>query len=799
MDEIVAGDQRGWTFTPLDGKKPTLAKWQKAPRPSIEDVASWIAAGHNVGLRTGAASGVVVVDIDPDAGKTPDHFPPTLTAITGRGGWHLYYRHDGDGIKNSVGRLDVVNGRFVLKPAPKKGEKGTGIDVRSTNGQVVFVGSVHPETKRFYQWLDGRELADMPPELVAVLADKPRERPIAPPTTTHTAGWAHAALRDEIATVIAAVEGTRNHTLNTAAFNLGQIVGGGALSRGEVEAALYDAAQQAGLGAAESRKTISSGIAAGIASPRTKPEKRESVTATTNRSGGKWEEYVLTPGSHVDDAGNYLEVGTHAFASAVVQNLPDDKLYRRGRIVGNVIGESGLATFERYTNEMMRRLVDRSMRLGKWTKQGRGHDAKYSITYQTCSRDHAGLILDDATFYESTREIVCITPHPVYTPKWKLIKAGWNEGGYFYDEPADLANIKPERNVEAIHATFDDLLVDFPWKAEADRQNLIGLMLTLLLRPAVRSNVPMGLILASKERTGKSKLAETLLGIIATGRRVAVSTMPANEDERDKRVLALLMMGRTYMVLDNVAGFMDSPVIAALLTSATYRGRMLGVSQMVELPNNMLLVMTGNNVRASSEIVKRCLPIQLQPFDAHPDQRTNFVHADLESYVAQMRRKIFACLIGMVENWLAAKSPRSSKPFGGFEGWAACVGGVMETNGFDQMRENEAEWRSMSDPVGEDLQDFVRTWWSRQHYGQHGAATCTAAKLVALAVEIGVFGDVLTSSSEKGRQTSFSRRVLRPHINAPVSTESDGDVVIRATSSGGQAKYYLEPVNAIQL
>ena len=44
------------------------------------------------------------------------------------------------------------------------------------------------------------------------------------------AAWANAALDREVANVANAGEGTRNDTLNTAAFNLGQIVAGGGLS-----------------------------------------------------------------------------------------------------------------------------------------------------------------------------------------------------------------------------------------------------------------------------------------------------------------------------------------------------------------------------------------------------------------------------------------------------------------------------------------------------------------------------------------------------------------------------------------
>ena len=75
------GYGRGLAFTPLKGKVPQLSGWQSRDRASIDRTIDWIDRGCNIGLRTGAASGgVVVVDEDvlgaadalnlPDAGGT---------------------------------------------------------------------------------------------------------------------------------------------------------------------------------------------------------------------------------------------------------------------------------------------------------------------------------------------------------------------------------------------------------------------------------------------------------------------------------------------------------------------------------------------------------------------------------------------------------------------------------------------------------------------------------------------------------------------------------------------------------
>jgi len=96
-----------------------------------------------------------------------------------------------------------------------------------------------------------------------------------PALTVVGSGYAAAALERECGAVAQAGEGTRNDTLNKAAFSLGQLVAGGALERGEVEAGLLAAARSAGLTEKESRATIASGLKAGAEHPRGVPEPRQ--------------------------------------------------------------------------------------------------------------------------------------------------------------------------------------------------------------------------------------------------------------------------------------------------------------------------------------------------------------------------------------------------------------------------------------------------------------------------------------------------------------------------------------------
>jgi len=110
-------------------KKP-LIKWKEYQdrKPTFEEIASW-PEGCNLAIVTGAVSGIVVVDCESreDAewfyrsrGKSP-------CVVQTKRGFHLYFRHPGQPVKNAQrveDRYDVRgDGGYVLAP-PSKHDEG---------------------------------------------------------------------------------------------------------------------------------------------------------------------------------------------------------------------------------------------------------------------------------------------------------------------------------------------------------------------------------------------------------------------------------------------------------------------------------------------------------------------------------------------------------------------------------------------------------------------------------------------------------------------------------------------------
>lgn len=222
----------------------------------------------NVGVRTGTPSGCFVLDVDSDeaaaALKASGRTAPTdaLRQRTGRG-WQVFFTLPDFTVKNTAG---VV---------------ADHVDTRGEGGYVVVAPSLHANGKR-YRWLTEGEPGPAPAWLLEVLRPKEREKPIAPPAAMH-AGSLHrylaAALEDEAAKVRSAADGSRNATLNEAAFSLGQLEAAG-LSRADAESELTAAASAAGLTPLEIVKTFQSGWLAGRQDPREIPPPKVSGTQT---------------------------------------------------------------------------------------------------------------------------------------------------------------------------------------------------------------------------------------------------------------------------------------------------------------------------------------------------------------------------------------------------------------------------------------------------------------------------------------------------------------------------------------
>ena len=148
----------GWAVFPIraETKRPLTPHGCKDAKKNVSAIKAWWKRwpDASIGIATGSASNLIVIDEDQDEEKGKDGYssmrlweadhgdlPDTVRAITGRGGYHLYFHYTGTDFGNRANVLD-------------------GVDVRGEGGYVVAPPSVHPNGTE-YAWEQGPDEYDI--------------------------------------------------------------------------------------------------------------------------------------------------------------------------------------------------------------------------------------------------------------------------------------------------------------------------------------------------------------------------------------------------------------------------------------------------------------------------------------------------------------------------------------------------------------------------------------------------------------------------------------------------------------
>jgi hypothetical protein len=283
LRSALAAALRGWHVFPcaVGGKRPALrGNWQDLATTSADQIRDWwTRAPYNIGIACGP-SGLVVIDLDlPRDADDEEAADGTLFPLSGADILSGLARQHGERYPGGTYIVDTPSGGCHLyfsatgeeRARNSAGAVGPHIDVRADGGYVVGAGS--RVGGRAYAARGQPPVAPLPSWLAQLVRDSygPPEGPAARlPVDDRGQGraYAMAALRAETERVAAARPGTRNDTLNRAAFSLGQLVAAGLLPPIPVITALIDAARYAGLPQDEAVRTVRSGMAAGARKPR---------------------------------------------------------------------------------------------------------------------------------------------------------------------------------------------------------------------------------------------------------------------------------------------------------------------------------------------------------------------------------------------------------------------------------------------------------------------------------------------------------------------------------------------------
>lgn len=313
------------------------------------------------------------------------------------------------------------------------------------------------------------------------------------------------------------------------------------------------------------------------------------------------------------------------------------------------------------------------------------------------SAAHLNSILRSEAFLENFPTIDCITAVPMYMPDFSLTQPGFSDGGpgarilYTGDTPLVLES----------HDRTDAFLRQMDFASQADRTNALAAAVTVVLRNHFIGGKPVFVATGSKSHSGK----DTVI-LFAAGECGQCSVSYQSTDWAVERCFVGALNANPdigVVVIENARlgrhdHHISSAFVERFITDPAPFLFSTGSGPPVRRRNDIVVAISTNFGNVSEDLLNRALPCHLEPAGDINDRESPIGNPKLE-YLPTYRSEIAAEIRGMIEKWKAAGMPRDTKAKHPFTEWAAVVGGILRTNGYEGFLANYGTRRIADDPI----------------------------------------------------------------------------------------------------
>lgn len=788
---------------PSAGKHPRLTNWVTAASADPVVIADWARSwpSANIGAVTGAA--FFVLDVDPDNGGpaslaelTEIHgdLPETPTQRTGSGGTHHLFQPVA-GITNSAGKL------------------GAGLDVRGEGGQIVVAPSV--SLKGSYSWLPGREPWSIPlapaPAWLLELLRRPAPVSTRPGASTEDRLWWPPASPELIEQAELALEahghavegaGGDAHTFRAAAL----LTHDYALTEDEAWPLLYawnaensppwsdedlitklrngaeygqgEYGRARALDAVETAKKLVADWTAGtrddasqwvlidrcrkLAALSGDPSKHAVIARELQGATGLAVRALALPPTRIPSTrrtdGKEIHVGPQLaeVADEALTAIAPQVFVRSGVLCEVVPGERAGGTWIHDLETT--RIQDLMSRAAHWIRA----DDKGPV--ETAAPLPVAAILAARRMHEGVRVLEAVTTAPVFLADGSILQErGYNAAARLWLEPSIAVEVPDEPTIANAHhaiTVLRDLVCDYHFAGDGDFAAWLAGVISPLVKSATdNAPAPLFLVTASSRAAGKTMLAQ-LASLIVTGAEVGVSTYsPKDPAEWEKKLTAFVREASPVVVFDNIALGVElgDDGLDRLLTSSTWKGRILGVSEAPPLPVVGCWWATGNNTEARNDTVRRVLPVRIEVDEERPQERDDFKRAQLKLFALEYRSTYLSAALTILRAWHCAGRPAQGLPtWGSFEIWSGVVREALVWAGCaDPFATQQRASAVLNEP-----ENTAHDFWLRIVGGCDGTpATLCAAANAAQAQEVLGMRELLTPR--------LLGRFIGPYVDKP--------------------------------
>lgn len=321
-----------------------------------------------------------------------------------------------------------------------------------------------------------------------------------------------------------------------------------------------------------------------------------------------------------------------------------------------------------------------------------------------------------------------ITNTPYFTKTGRLVeRPGYDKESGFFLQPTTNVPAVPliptDSEIELAKNTINQIIQDFQFEVDADKANLLALMLAVPARELIDGPTPIHLIEAATPGTGKTLAIQSLL-YPQLGIKPTMRSEPKDDAEWAKVIASAMLSGERLFVCDNINNALASGTLSNAVVSSVFSTRALGRNKDIKGEIRWNWAFTGNNVKATMEVARRIVRTRMTTPTERPWEReqSNFQIPRLMRWVDENSGLICWSALTLIQSWIANGMKDGKENLGSFERWAEVMGGILEnakivgfltnvSKSFDDIAEETASWN-----------DFVTSWWAGHSDALHPAS-----------------------------------------------------------------------------
>lgn len=232
-------------------------------------------------------------------------------------------------------------------------------------------------------------------------------------------------------------------------------------------------------------------------------------------------------------------------------------------------------------------------------------------------------------------------------------------------------------------AVIRSALKEFPLVSELDIAVQVAAMLGFygsLLLPHEKQRLNF-VYKANKHRSGKTLLIK--LSVVPVMGKAIVQPFPRDVTRLDDLLNSTVLGAKSYLVLDDIVGFLRCEALNAFLTAAWWGGRLMHTQRLFEGKQQATLFLSGHELTLSPDLAGRFLECRLHVETADSTEARVKRPID-DEYLSRkdVRSELLSALHTIIVLWDLEGRPKGPTVRPGFEEWSQIYGGLVTFAGF---------------------------------------------------------------------------------------------------------------------